>query len=215
MKAVEDFSNQLLRLISFPLDFLVACKDAIANLLMFPFRALSRGISDTKKVGGSLVDYFQSFLRWLFNLPSNLLSSLVEKFGTTYHQVGSLVSSQIEMAVHAAYTSSFGRFLQKASRRMSGWFPRSRVRWSKFNHRIAEMATSIKYFGKRCFGPLRRVLDQSLLRWSRIQVRDGWDAVTQRQVYRDYHRLNRLLADWALSVENMILRQCRRINGWR
>jgi hypothetical protein len=79
---------------------------------------------------------------------------------------------------------------------------------------FGEMATSIEYFGKQCFGPLRRVLDQSLLRWSRIQVRDGWD-VTQRQVYRDYHRLNRLLADWALYVENMILRQCRRINGWR
>ena len=211
MKSLEEFSERLLRLITFPFDFLVACKEAIVNLFMFPFRVASRGLSKTKKAGGSLVDYLQNMFMWLICLPGNLLSSVLERFGTTCHQLGSAISSHFERAGSAASTSSIGRFVQKCLRRLSGYFPRSKVRWSKLNHKLADMAISLEGLWHRLYDPCRNLIQKSLPIWTE-QASEGfhtardWTQTMQRRTSANYYKLNRALADWARSVEDIIER---------
>ena len=218
MKSLEEFSERLLRLISFPFDFLVACKDAVLNLFMFPFRVVSRGFSETKRAGGSLIDYLQNMFMWLISLPGNLVSSVLERFGTTYHQLGSLVSSQLESAGRAVSTSSFGRFVQKCCRRVSGYFPRSKVRWSKLNHRLADMAIYLEGMWNRVHAPTRNFVAEAVPRWSK-QASEGfettrdWTQTVKRRTTADYHKLNKTLADWARAIEDTIAKILEKIDG--
>ena len=227
MKSLEDFSSRLLRLISFPLDFLVACKDAVTNLIMFPFRVVSRGLSETKKAGGSFIDYLHGLFLWLFSLPRNLIYSLLEKFGDTYKQIGSQLFSGVERGATAISTSPVGLFVERSFRRISGWFPRTRIKWTIFNHRLADMAISIENFGIRCYGCWQRVIEEVLPKWKENwaatsrKITERWDDTRewrQNMQYRlssDYNSLNRALARWAVSLEELMVRFRDKLNGLR
>ena len=220
MKSLEEFSERLLRLITFPFDFLVACKDAIGNLLMFPFRVVSRGFSETKRAGGSLIDYLQSMISWLISLPGNLLSSILESCGTTYRHLSTMISSQLETTGRAISTSSFGRFVQKCCRRVSGYFPRSKVRWSKLNHRLADMAISLEQGWRRAYDPCRTFVNDALPRWGKqasvgFETSRDWMQTVRRRTIADYHRLNRTLADWARTIEDAFARILERIDAMK
>uniref|UniRef100_A0A7S4EH49 Uncharacterized protein n=1 Tax=Pseudo-nitzschia australis TaxID=44445 RepID=A0A7S4EH49_9STRA len=77
LNAIERYTTRMTKLLFFPLDFLVACKDALVGIVLFPFRFVSSGVTRANQFGKGLFGAARHWFLWLIHLPFELLSSLL------------------------------------------------------------------------------------------------------------------------------------------
>ncbi|VEU36274.1 unnamed protein product [Pseudo-nitzschia multistriata] len=91
--AIETYTSRLLKVLFLPLDFLVACKDALVAIALFPFRFLSSSAARAGDLGKALLGAVRDWLFWLVHLPFELLSSVLS---ASSHALGAAATNLVD-----------------------------------------------------------------------------------------------------------------------
>jgi hypothetical protein len=202
MKTLETHSSRLFKLLTFPLDVLIACKDALFNVFLFPFRLMSQGLAKLGKAGERARDLIQDWLFWLVNLPTQIFAWLFGGLGSYFQRTCTTFAGQVNTLKMNISTSFIWTLFSNSSRTVSGFFSRIRVSWIVFNSRLADGAILVEDSIVHCFKNVQSAMDNVSTKWNSIKEckKDSGDRLRS-----GYNNLNRSLADWALSVEDFLM----------
>ena len=175
LNAIEKTTSRLLKIIFLPLDFLIACKDAVLNIIFSPFRVISMSVSRVVNVFQALLESAKHLLIWLLNLPAQLLSSMLsgskQILLTTFANMtnslnlpgqflssllsgsksilkvtGAKIMDQFKRLWSAADVPFVGIFLEKLVLQMSSSIHAAKIQWIHLNHRISDNMVEIETF---------------------------------------------------------------------
>ena len=105
------------KVLSMPLEWLIACKNAIISVLLSPFRLAAASLSRLGHAGNTVVSMFQRWVEWIANLPSQLVHSLSGVFQDGLRAVSAGFtgrSRQISAALSASFLGGFMRNVTEA-----------------------------------------------------------------------------------------------------
>lgn len=229
LNAVEKTTSRLLKLIFLPVDFLIACKDAMVSIILFPFRIISSGVTRAGKLGQTLLGSTRDWMLWLIYLPAQLLSSL---FSGSKHILETMYTNSIEQlnrlgcAVLSGskhtFEITYADIIEQLNRvgrvvdmsrvgvfnrellmlEISGCFHRAKLQWIILNHQVAD-----KFL---CLEKSRKTLQEMLTTLAKFPTslqHEGKEYVDK--LSKGYHSLNQNLADFAIFIEQWI----RRMSG--
>jgi len=213
LNTIEKHTEQMLKLLFLPLEFLVACKDALVGMFLFPFRVLSSGLTRAGKLGESVLASVQNWFLWLLYLPTQILSSFLSGSKHIFMDRFS------RLMIYAPNTSFVGDLFQNATRQLSGAVNRTKIQWILLNHHVSDNLLCVERFGKQTSRAIHTTLNGVFAKLAKAQD----DAATftvfvqrERKGYLDtlskgYHSLNQTLANFAFSVEESLRRIIARI----
>ena len=185
LNVIEKTTSRLLKIIFLPLDFLIACKDAVLNIIFSPFRVISMSVSRVVNVFQALLESAKHLLIWLLNLPAQLLSSMLSgskhifltAFANTMKQLnspkqflssllsgsknilkvaGTKILDQFNRLGGAADVSFVGIFIEKLVLQMSSSIHRAKIQWIILNHRVSDNLAEIETFGNSIIQELNK-----------------------------------------------------------
>ena len=201
MKTLETHSSRLFKLLTFPLDVLIACKDALISVILFPFRLMSRGLAKLGKAGERTRDLIQDWLLWFVNLPTQIFAWLFGGLGSYFHRTGAAFAAQVDALKMNISTSFIWTLFSDSSRTLSGFFSRIRVNWIVFNNRLADGAILVEDSFIHFLKNVQIAMDNVSTKWNAIKE---WKKDYDDRLLYGYNNLNRSLADWAVSVEDFL-----------
>lgn len=102
LDAVETTTSRLLKFIFLPIDFLVACKDALVGLVLFPFRMVSSGIARASKLGETLFGAVTSWLLWFLHLPFDIFSLFLDRSRVAFDTTCTHMMAQLSVLLDGA-----------------------------------------------------------------------------------------------------------------
>jgi hypothetical protein len=216
LRTIEESATRFFKFISLPYDLAMALKEALTNVLLFPFRLLSKGFNKTTEVAQTLVDYIQTWFLWLFNLPGDFFATISARLGDISRYIGSLLLDKVDSVKSASAKSSVGIFFHESTKHASVFLYRTRIRWARVNKSLSGIAVAVEEFGMYYIDAIQRAIDTGLPKWrngwamASETASDGWAATRSRTanakdwVSRDYYTANRVLARWALAIEATI-----------
>ena len=218
LNAMEKMTSRLLKLVFLPLDFLIACKDALVSIVMFPFKMISSGVSRAGTLGKNLVGFVQEWLLWLLHLPTQFLSSLLSgakhAFDITYTNMSDRFSSILSRAVEM---SSLGGLFQKIGHRLSCALNVTKIRWIVLNKNVSDNIYCVEDFATRMLQEFFEVSNRALDELATLQndvakFTIAWKLEGKAffaTVSKGYQSLNEKLTHLAVSTEAWL----RRIAG--
>lgn len=218
LKALEESTTRFFKLLCLPYEFVVACRDALINLFLFPFRLISKGFSRTSEAAQTLIEYVHTWILWLFNLPGDFFSTIYARLGDMTQYFASILLIRFDGAKTTVTKSSVGVFLTESTENVSWFLYRTKIGWFRINKGLSDMAISVEEFGVSHFKTIRRARDNNIRVWrdqwnvTNRNAIEGWVATqswtvkTKDLITRDYNSLNRALSRWAVSVEAKIER---------
>jgi hypothetical protein len=216
LDTLESHTSRLFRLLSLPLDFLLACKDVVVAVLLAPFRLASAGLSRVGKLGGTLIESVQQWLLWLLSFPGALLSSLLEGLRGTVEAVGTGLAEQVTTLMSVVDQSFVGVLIRTTAKSLSGVTARTKIRWILLNRRVSATALAIEDSGMQVASVARAIFDGDVEATTKAtsNLRSGVSKLMtaieheqktyQGRLSTEYVSLNRSLEKFALSVETLL-----------
>ena len=144
---VEKITERLVKIFLLPLDFLVACKDALVSILLFPFRMISSGASRAGKLGQTLLESARDWFLWLLYLPAQFLSSLLGGSEQILNTAYANLTDRLNRMWLALDIPIFGILFQKLEVLYSGTLHRLKMEWMFLNHRLSDKMLLAQNFG--------------------------------------------------------------------
>ncbi|KAG7357786.1 hypothetical protein IV203_014373 [Nitzschia inconspicua] len=215
-KTLEELTTRLFKLLCLPYDFVIACKDAMTSILLFPFRLFSKTFTKTRDAVQTLVDCIHTWLLWLFNLPGDFFATLYARSMDLSYHVGSQLWDTFETVQRSVAQSAMVVFFRKTTQQFSEVAYRTKIRWIVLNKQVSNMAIAIEEFGNRCIDAIRYAVDNSLPAWKEHwytvnqTVTNGWTSTqawtrnVHGGIHRGYHTANRSLAQWSIAIETFL-----------
>jgi hypothetical protein len=225
LRTIEESATRFFKFISLPYDLAMALKEALTDVLLFPFRLLSKGFNKTTEVAQTLVDYIQTWFLWLFNLPGDFFATISSQLEDISRYIASLLLDKVDNIKTALAKSSVGIFIRESTKHASGFLYRTRIRWARMNKSLSDIAVAVEEFGMYYIDAIQRAIDTGLPKcrnlWAMATetASDGWAATRSKtanandRLSRDYNTANRVLARWALAIEAMIEKLSCRIQS--
>jgi hypothetical protein len=205
LNAIEKTISRLLKLVFLPLDFLIACKDALVNIILFPFRMITSSAFRAGKLGQTLLGSARDWFLWLLYLPAQFLSSLLcgskQIFKTSFANLMDRFN-RLGCAVNMTFV---GVLFQKWGRQMSGLLHRTKIQWIILNHQVSDNFLWVEEFGKHIMGGVFYELTKAQSRVAKFSIllkQEGKKCVCI--VSKGYHSLNQNLAAFAIFVDEWI-----------
>ncbi len=201
--AVEKTTSQLLKIVLLPLDFLIACKDALVSMIMFPFRLISASVSRAGQLGKTLLESAQDWILWLIQLPARFLSSLLSGSEQILRKAYTNLTDRLSRWWLALDTSIFDTLFQKLELLLSGPMHRVKMQWIILNHQLSDKILWAENFGfqimqdllVKCERALESLISESVHRVESL-ISEPVDKVKFRWMI-----LNRQVSDRILVVE--------------
>jgi hypothetical protein len=103
------------KMLALPLQFLVACKDAVVSVVMLPFKFVLGSVSTVVRAGGATMQAVNSIIRWFVGIPGNLASSVMTFLGRGTRAMSNGVSNRSQRAVGAVSASFLGVFVRSVA----------------------------------------------------------------------------------------------------
>lgn len=144
---VEEVASRLMRIVLLPIDFLVACKDALISLVLFPFRLVSSTISKAGKLGQTLLGAARDWIAWLLYLPAQLLSSLLHRSEVALRKTYTRFSDRFIGLLVLLDESILGVWFHKTEQLIAGSIHRVQFRWTILNHEFSDRILMVQHFG--------------------------------------------------------------------
>lgn len=198
--AVEKTASQLLKLVFLPLDFLIACKDALVSIILFPFRMISSSTSRAGKLGQKLLGAAQDWFIWLLYLPVQFLSSLLCSSEKILKTSFANLTDQLTILWSVLDFSVVGNLFQRFEFRIPGSVHRAKIQWIILNHQVSDKILLIENFGIR-------IAQELLARRSTISDRIS-DKISEFVISGPMHRakfrwtiLNCQVSDYVFSAQ--------------
>ncbi|KAG7340998.1 hypothetical protein IV203_022949 [Nitzschia inconspicua] len=216
-KTLEELTTRLFKLLCLPYDFVVACKDAMMSILLFPFQLFSKTFTKTRDAVQTLVDYIHTWFLWLFNLPGDFFATMYARFMDLSNHIGSQLWDTFETVQRSVSQSVMVVFCQKTIQKFSDVAYRTKIRWIVLNKQVSNMAIAVEESGTRCIGAIRHAVDNSLPAWkehwhtANQTVTNGWTTTqvwtrnVHGRIHRGYHTANRSLARWSITIETFFV----------
>ena len=223
IRAIETQGSRLYKIINLPIDFLIACKDAIVSVFLFPFRFVSKGLSQFRKVGESFVGAIQQWFEWLFSLPKHLWSSIMISLGSLSKSLQSAIQIQQNALMDRLRRSSLGvqlstifndisNAVSQSSIRLLNFVGRFRVQWIVLNSKLATAAMTVENYGRTLVKSAtstlavedyyRKFMEMYGDDISRLRLTmETHSKKGLQRLSRDCQTLNRKLTHWAMQVE--------------
>jgi len=201
--AVEKTAAQLLKIVLLPLDFLIACKDALVSIILFPFRMISSSVSRAGKLGKTLLESAQDWILWLIYLPAQFLSSLLSGSEQILKKAYTNLTDRLSRWWLALDTSIFDTLFLQLGRLFSGPVHRVKMQWIILNHQLSDKILWAENFGFQIAQDLLvkfEIALESLISESVYRV----ESLISRPVHEVKFRwmiLNRHVSDRILVVE--------------
>lgn len=144
---VEEIASRLMRIVLLPIDFLVACKDALVSLILFPFRLVSSSISKAGKLGQTLLGAARDWFLWLLCLPAQLLSSLLHRSEDALKKTYANLTDRFLGLLVRLDESILGIWFHKTEQVIAGFVHRVQFQWTLLNHEVSGRILSVQNFG--------------------------------------------------------------------
>lgn len=218
LDTLETHTSTFFKILSLPLDLLVACKDAVVAILLLPFRLVSAGLSRSRKVSDDLIDSVHQWLLWLLSFPGTLLSSLLNGSREIVDAIGKGLAGQATRLMSVIDQSFVGGLFRTIGVSVSGVTSRTRIQWIILNRRVSDAALAIENFGMETAAIAHATFDGLIGTTSnaisnlRLDVSNVIASMVQEQkVYHElistkYDSLNKSLEEFAFSLERFFRR---------
>jgi len=202
LNAIEKTTSRLLKLVFLPLDFLIACKDALVSIILFPFRMITSSISRAGKLGQTLLGSARDWFLWLLYLPAQFLSSMLFGSKQIFETTCANLMDQLNRLGCAVDMSFVGVLFQKWGREMSNLLHRSKIQWIILNHQVSVKILLVEDFGKQIIGGVFYELTKAqghVTKFSILLQQEGKEYVGT--LSKGYHSLNQKLTAFAIFVD--------------
>jgi len=169
LNTIEKYTARLLKIVFLPLDFLVACKDALVSIFLFPFRLISFGVTRVNNLGKSLLGAFKHWILWLLNLPFDMISSFLWGTKHMFHTACTNLVERFRSVIDAANDSFHGVVLRELVQITSAVLERGKIHWIALNSNIADRAISIERFITQTHRAAYSTLDGAFAKLVRVR----------------------------------------------
>jgi len=212
LNVIEKTTQRLLKLVLLPFDFLIACKDALVSIILFPFRMISSGVSRAGKLGQTLLESARDLFLWLLYLPGQILSSLLCGSKQMFQTTCAKLMDRLNRLGCAVDMSFIGLFFGKLRFKLSCSFHRAKIQWIVINHQVSDKILSAENFGKQIlqkilaplvgvFGKLTK-MQSSITKFSASLQQKGSESIDM--LSKGYNSLNQNLASFSSFVDEWI-----------
>jgi hypothetical protein len=206
MKAIEVQGSRLYKIMNMPIDFLTACKDAIVSLFLVPFRFVSKWFSRVGKAGESIGSAIQQWIEWLFSLPNQIWSKILNSLGSISISLGPVLGNQRDavwswlrsspLRVYAvSVIQDLSNLALLSFNYFSDFMARTRIQWILVNEKIAGTALAVEVYSRKFVE-----LFADNCSWLALAIETHSKKICHH-VSRDYKTANCKLADWSMRVE--------------
>jgi hypothetical protein len=200
------------KLFSIPFELLVACKDAIVSVLLFPFRLVTASLGRLGRAGIASLDMIHSWVQWIVHLPAKFAHSLLGVLGNGLKSVSGGITEQsrrIAAALSASFLGAFIRNLGEASVSASAAI---QATLSSINLATSNGVSSVDSFFKSIMKVFTEALSRTTASWkatettiaSGISALEKFKSQTVRGVSDSYDALNHVAESFAFFLENLI-----------
>eukprot|EP00536_Pseudo-nitzschia_multiseries_P007866 jgi/Psemu1/287415/fgenesh1_pg.190_\ len=168
LSTIEKYTTRLLKILFLPLDFLVACKDALVSIVLFPFRFVSSSVARANKLGKSLFGALTHWVLWLLNLPLDVLSSFFRGSKHVFNTACTNLVDRLRRLVDSTNDSFHGVVLREIAKVTSVVLEKAKVQWTTLNHTLSHGALSVERFLAQMHRTAHSILEGAFAKLSTV-----------------------------------------------